>query len=188
MSTTIANQASVRTPANLIARIAGVFYVVNIITGLYSYFGPRSRLTLYTGMVAAAAYVTITILFYFLFKPVNRKLSLLAALISMAGSTVGVLSMLQRMPFKIDILDFFAFYCLLIGYLIWRSTFLPQFLGVLMALAGTGYLAYLWPPMAKALYPYDILPGLIGETTLTVWLLVKGVNEQRWQEQAGAGE
>jgi hypothetical protein len=139
-------------------------------------------------MVAAAAYVTITILFYFLFKPVNRKLSLLAALISMAGSTVGVLSMLQRMPFKIDILDFFAFYCLLIGYLIWRSTFLPQFLGVLMALAGTGYLAYLWPPMAKALYPYDILPGLIGETTLTVWLLVKGVNEQRWQEQAGAGE
>ena len=70
-STTIANQASVRMPANLIARIAGVFYVLNIIAGLYSYFAPRSRLTLYTGMVSAA--------------------------VSMAGSTVGVLSLLQEL-------------------------------------------------------------------------------------------
>jgi len=187
MSTTIANQASVRMPANLIARIAGVFYVLNVVTSLDSYFGPRNRLAFYSGLVATAAYVTVTILFYVLFKPVSRNLSLLAAAISMGGSTLGVLSMFHLKPVKIDIMDFFAFYCLLIGYLIWRSTFLPRFLGVLMALAGTGYLAYFWAPLAKMLFPYDVIPGAIGEWTLTVWLLVKGVNEARWQEQARAG-
>jgi hypothetical protein len=57
-----------------------------------------------------------------------------------------------------------------------------------MAFAGVGYLTNLWPPLANALYPYNVIPGALGEWTLTVWLLVKGVNEQRWQEQAGAGE
>ncbi|MGD1107256.1 MAG: DUF4386 domain-containing protein [Terracidiphilus sp.] len=184
MSTTIANQASVRAPANLIARIAGVFYVLNTVTSMYSYFGPRNRLSFDVGLVATATYIVVTVLFYVLFKPANRGLSLLAALISMAGSTMGVLNSLHVTFFRPNILIFFGFYCLLIGYLIARSTFLPRILGVLMAFGGVGYLTYLWPPLAKALYPYNVVPGALGEWTLTVWLLVKGVNEQRWQEQA----
>jgi hypothetical protein len=41
-------------PANLIARIAGVFYVLNTVTSMYSYFGPRNRLAFYSGTVAGA--------------------------------------------------------------------------------------------------------------------------------------
>lgn len=86
-------------------------------------------------------------------------------------------------------LIFFGIHCLLIGYLIFRSTFLPRFLGVLMAFAGLGYLTFLSPPLAQYLAPYNLLPGAFGELALTVWLLACGVNGQRWTEQAiAAGE
>ncbi len=83
-------------------------------------------------------------------------------------------------------LVFFGFYCLLIGYLIFRSTFLPRILGALMVVAGLGWLTFLSPPLAKSLSPYVLAPGIVGEGLLTVWLLVKGVNVQRWNEQAEA--
>ena len=80
--------------------------------------------------------------------------------------------------------------CLLIGYLIFRSSFLPRILGVLMAFGGLGWLTgslanLLSPPLANQMFPYIMLPGLLGEGSLTIWLLVAGVNAQRWQEQAG---
>jgi hypothetical protein len=52
---------------------------------------------------------------------------------------------LHLAPYKISSLVFFGPYCLLIGYLIFRSTFLPRILGVLMALAGLGWLIFLSP-------------------------------------------
>ena len=82
-------------------------------------------------------------------------------------------------------LVFFGFYCLLIGYLIFRSNFLPSLLGLLMAFAGMGWLTFLWPPLANYLSPYILAPGIIGEGVLTLWLLAVGVNDQRWVEQAG---
>jgi hypothetical protein len=75
---------------------------------------------------------------------------------------------------------------LLIGYLIFRSTFLPRILGVLVALAGVGWLIFLWPPLASALLTYIEVLGFIAEAALMLWLLVMGVNAQRWQEQARA--
>jgi hypothetical protein len=79
---------------------------------------------------------------------------------------------------------FFGFHCLLIGYLILRSTFLPRLIGALMMFAGVGWLTCLLPPLAESLAPYNVIPGSLGEISLTVWLLVKGVNVQRWNEQA----
>jgi hypothetical protein len=81
-------------------------------------------------------------------------------------------------------LVFFGLHCLGVGYLILRSTFLPQIIGVLMVLAGFGWLTFLSPPFAQSLAPFNMLPGVIGELSLTLWLLVKGVNVQRWSEQA----
>jgi hypothetical protein len=80
-------------------------------------------------------------------------------------------------------LVFFGFYCLLIGYLIYRSTFLPRMLGVLMVFAGLGWLAFLSPPLAKSLSPYNLVLGIIAEGLLMLWLLVFGVNVQRWKER-----
>jgi hypothetical protein len=83
-------------------------------------------------------------------------------------------------------LVFFGLYLLLIGYLIVRSTFMPRILGVAYALAGLGYLTLLSPPLAHALSPYNLAPAALGEPALMLWLLVIGVNAQRWQEQARA--
>jgi Domain of unknown function (DUF4386) len=83
---------------------------------------------------------------------------------------------------------FFGFYCLLIGYLIFRSTFLPRVVGALLALTGVGYLTYLYPPLQQALTAYLPVSNLLGEGALTVWLLVVGVNAPRWKERARAAE
>lgn len=168
------------------ARFAGVFYVLNTFTSLYAFFGPPGRLSFYSGLVASAAYIAVTVLFFFLFKPVNLGLSLLAALFSTIGTTVGVLNSLHLMSIRTNVLVFFGFYCVLIGYLIYRSTFLPHLVGVLMVFAGFGYLTLLWPALGNSLAPWNYIPGAIGEWTLTVWLLVRGVNEQRWLEQASS--
>jgi len=82
-------------------------------------------------------------------------------------------------------LTFFGFCCILGGYLIYKSTFLPRILGLLLAMAGLGYSTYLWPPLANYLYPYNLALG-IGELLLGLWLLVFGVNTERWKEQAHA--
>ena len=81
---------------------------------------------------------------------------------------------------------FFGVYCLLIGYLIFRSAFLPRILGVLMAFAGLGWLTFLSPPLANHLSPYMVVLGFLAELSMMLWLLVMGVNVQRWKEQASA--
>jgi hypothetical protein len=83
-------------------------------------------------------------------------------------------------------LVFFGFFCLLIGYLVFKSTFLPRFLGVALAIAGLGWLAYLWPPLANALSPYNLVFGFLAEALLMLWLLVRGVNVPRWREKTNA--
>ena len=86
-------------------------------------------------------------------------------------------------------LVFFGFYALLTGYLIIRSTFLPRILGVWSAVAGLGWLTFLYLPLGYRLFPYIAAFGLLGAILLVLWLLVFGVNEQRWKVQAcAAGE
>jgi hypothetical protein len=83
----------------------------------------------------------------------------------------------------------FGIQCILIGSLVARSTFLPRVLGVLLSVGGLGYVIvsftnFLTPLLGPRLTPFVMPLALIGEGSLTVWLLVKGVNVQRWKEQA----
>lgn len=82
---------------------------------------------------------------------------------------------------------FFGFYCLVIGFLSFRSTFIPRFVGVLMACAGLSWLTYLVPPLALSLSPYNLALGFLGEAALTVSLLAIGMSGQRRKERIAAG-
>jgi hypothetical protein len=93
---------------------------------------------------------------------------------------------LNQYAYNIDLV-FFGLWCVLTGYLIFRSTFLPRILGVLLAISGLGWVTYLYPPLAYHLFiPYIAAASALGEIPLELWLMVMGVNVQRWKEQAGA--
>ncbi len=86
-------------------------------------------------------------------------------------------------------LIFFGCVCLIDGYLIFKSGFLPKAIGVLMQIAGLCYLTnsfalILSPTFADRIFPAVLVPAFIGEVSLCLWLLIKGVNVQKW-EKAG---
>ena len=169
------------------ARITGAVYLLYFLTAVFGeVFIGRGRLVVYdaVNLIAHAFYIAVTLLFYYMFKPVNRSLSLLAAFVSLLGCANDVLGLFNLAPYKISSLVFFGPYCLLLGYLIFRSTFLPRILGVLMALAGLGWLIFL-SPLANHLSTYLKVLGFLAEASLMLWLLVFGVNDQRWKKQAG---
>jgi Domain of unknown function (DUF4386) len=170
------------------ARITGIVYLLYFLTAVSGeVFVGRGRPVRYDAvdLIAHGFYIALTLLFYSMFKPVNRNLSLLAAVVGLAGCANDVLDLFHLAPYRINALVFFGPYCLLIGYLILRSTFLPRILGVLMLLAGLGWLIYM-SPLGHDL-PTDLkIIGFVAEASLMLWLLIKGVNEQRWKEQASA--
>jgi len=94
--------------------------------------------------------------------------------------------------FGFDIaLVFFGFHCLLVGYLIFRSTFFPRILGIGLAIGGIGYVANILataipPEIGTHLFPYIMLPAGVAEISLTLWLIIVGVNAPRWKELANA--
>jgi len=217
------------------ARIAGLFYLSNFLAGGIA-VGPSTRLfvagnaaataaniiahpSLYwTGfagfILMAATYIAVTALFYQLFRPVNKDLSVMAAFFSIIGCAIVAISaafyaapslmltgqfanafstvqvqaqsyMFLRLfteCFNMSFV-FFGFYMSIVGWLAYKSTFLPPILGILVMIAGIEGLTFLSPPFVAMLKPW-ILAGSIGEVTLTLWLIFRGVNTDRWIEMA----
>jgi hypothetical protein len=86
-------------------------------------------------------------------------------------------------------LVFFGFACLVLGYLLFRASYFPKFLGVLMLVAGLGYLTnsfahFLNPAFAAMLFPAVLMPAFVAELSLALWLIVKGVDSTKWGESA----
>jgi hypothetical protein len=167
----------------------GIVYLLYFLLAILATILIGRKLVLYgnaTNLIATGCYVTLTLLFYGLFKPVSRLISLLAALFSLAGCVVMTLGFFPRVSLAINPILFFGPYCLLIGYLIFRSRFLPHVLGVLMALAGLGWLVFLFPHLGH--YQTVCIEGIgvAAEASLMLWLIVKGVKVSRWKEQAEA--
>jgi hypothetical protein len=163
------------------ARTTGIFYAITIVTGAYGLFaGHANPWGHVANLVAGAAYLAVTALLYDLLRPVNKNLSLLAAFFSVVGVAAGD-----------DGFFFFGFYCLLLGFLIYRSSFLPRAIGGLMALAGLALLtnattALVSPELASSLSTITTAFDGLGEVSLTLWLLVFGVNAPRWRDLADA--
>ena len=179
---------------------------------------PLYRSGVSVGLLGTAFYVAVTALFYDLFKPMSKRVSLLGAFLGLVGCAVQAsgsvfqiaplvllgggqsssgftteqLPALALLFLKLHTLStntelvFFAFYDVLLGLLIFRSGFLPRLLGVLMILAGVGWLSALYPPLATRLSPYIQVFGFLAEVALMIWLIAAGVNVARWQERVQA--
>ncbi len=187
MSTGEVKERIAEASPRLKARIAGVFYLITFLTGGFAAVFAGRRFGDAANLIASACYVAVTLLFYAIFKPVDMSLSLIAAVFSLVGCAIGVLGVFHLTPrYTPNSLVLFGVYCLLIGYLIFKSTFLPRILGVLMAFGGLGWLTFVSPQLADYLTPYNLAPGLLGEGALTLWLLVMGLNEERWKKASAA--
>jgi Domain of unknown function (DUF4386) len=222
------------------ARVAGVLYLLTIVTGLFAQ-GYVSASLIVNGDAPATAANILThrslfelgftvyliemtcqigfiALFYDLLRPAGRSVSLVAAFLGLSGCVIKTFSRLffiaplfvlggERYlnvfsPQQVQALAllflkvndrgagialvFFGFYAILTGYLILKSSFLPRFLGVLSVIPGFGWLTFLYPPFGYRLFFYVAPLGLVGALAVILWLLVVGVDEQRWNEQARA--
>jgi hypothetical protein len=225
--------------------MAGVLYLINIVGGAFA-ISIVPAMLLVAGNAAATAHniqthellyrsglavhvvVTVTnvplaMIFYELFKVVNRRLALLDVffiLVATAIEAAGLvnqfaplvllgsgpytsalpaaqLQALAYMPWNLSSIEyslhtvFFGFDIICMAYLVLRSTFLPGAIGVLLAIDGLAYLIYsfayfLAPGFAAQLVPWIQFPALIGEGSLCLWLLVVGVNVERWEKRASA--
>jgi hypothetical protein len=83
---------------------------------------------------------------------------------------------------------FFGVWCALTGYLILKSRFLPKAIGGLLIVTGLGWMLYLSPPFAVPLFPFIAAVSAMGEVPLELWLIVVGLNEARWWEQASVDQ
>jgi len=164
-------------------------------------------------LLVVAFRLILMLLFYELFKPVNKRIALLAIYFNIVATTMqAVMAITLLAPLVLlggDVVDgvvqlhalalaalqlynpiyyialaFFGCYDLLIGSLAFKSTFIPRPIGVLMGITGLGWLTFSIPPIAAYLLPYNSIAGAIGECSMILWLCVLGVNSQRWHEQA----
>ena len=176
------------------------------------------RLCCAAALLAVAFHLAYTVLFYDLFRPVNRTIALLAAVFGVVAGTLQASAVLFQLAALLVVgggaltgftgqqaqglallflnlnaqafnvyLIFFGFWLIPTGYLIARSTFMPRIIGVFLMLDGVGWATYLYPPVATSIYPVIAIVAAFGEIPLLLWLLVFGVNAQRWNEQASTG-
>jgi len=230
-----------------IARIGGVLYLINIVVGFFA-IGYVPAVIVVSGDASATAHnilvheqlyrlglvahiiilltnIPLAIVFYQLFKVVNKKTILMVVILTLVGTCIEAVNLLNQyaplillkkaaylnaftqeqlqswsyMLFKLQAtgfnlaLVFFSFYNILIGYLIFRSTFIPKIVGLIISIGGGCYLFnsfanFLAPEFASSLSPYVQIPSGLGELIFCLWLLVKGVNVGRWQAKANASQ
>jgi hypothetical protein len=244
MNAVVETAALEKTSPQLQARIAGGLYLIVIVGGIFAEVLVRGRLVVHADAAATAhnimahpmlyrwgfvvelfycvCNVPVTVIFYNLFKVVNRNLALMMVILDLVVNTIESISLLFHFApllllqgghylsaftaeqlqaasyVSIELFEhgfaiclvFFGFDCLVMAYLIYRSTFLPRILGAMLAIEGVGYLVnsfslFLVPALQPRIFPYFAVTA-IAEVALCLWLLVMGVNAERWRERAVA--
>ena len=224
----------------LLARIAGVFYLIITAFALFAYLYVRGQVIVPGDMAqtatnilaherlyrlgGAAAVVVVVCnlplgwILFELLRVVNSRLALLALLFITASATLEAVNLsnyfaplltftlpeyrsafqaneiqaLARGPIRMFeylfsvSLTFFGVFCILIGFLIFRSKFLPAVLGLLMMAAGVTYWINSFRLFLALPIPYLPWVTLLVELSLALWLVLVGINEAEWRKQAGA--
>src|SRR5579863_622395 len=162
------------------ARLAGVLYLFSIVFGLAAMILIRRKMLVRgdrVNLVAGVLYSAMTLLLSHLLWPVNKWISAVAAIVSLAGCWLPQLSWYNSAHISSNL--FFGLYCLFTGYLVWRLRFFPKTVGAFLAFAGVCWLITTWPALVHATSPFPGIAGLVGEGTLMGYLIVKGLDEQR---------
>jgi hypothetical protein len=233
----VAARISGRSPRQK-ARLAGLFEVLEAVTATFGQVQIRGQFVVMGNAAATAAnllghprlfwlgfalsllgvgfHIAWALLFYELFKVVNKTVAALALAVILVGTAVqAVTAVLYLAPWLVltsapsaaafspeqlqalayivfrwngyafnVYLVFFGAWCFLSGCLIFRSRFMPRLLGVLLSISGLGWMLYLVPPFGMRMFPVIAAASGLGEFPLQLWLLIKGVDNQRWKEQA----
>jgi hypothetical protein len=227
----------------LLARLAGMFFLLTIVGGIIAQgliserlinFGDAAAtannilanketfqigFTIY--LIEMACQVITATLLYRILRPVNRTLALLMLLFEFMGIVIktfarvfyitplfvldgtgavlsgldaGQLQSISLVLLKVNdygaatALAFFGFSTLLDGYLVFRSTYLPRWLGALSMIAGLGWLTFIYPPLGYRVFMFAALFGLLGAAAKIFWLIVFGVDEEKFRAvEAGVG-
>jgi hypothetical protein len=156
------------------AKTAGVLYLLSVLAASLAEIFVHGRMNVAGGLIAVSLMIAATLFFYDTLSSMSRRLTLLAASFNFVGLAF---ELLRLQPHGVNVAVVFdAFYCILIGYLVFRSTSVLRSLGALMALGGLGWLTLLSPALASQLSPYNLALGILGEGSVCLWILVMGVN------------
>lgn len=219
-----------------LARIAGLFYLIVIATGLFSEVFVRQALRVSGNALATAHNIQSSemlyrwgfvadllnfvfglpavIIIYYLFKRVNKHLLALALMFVLIQTAIIAVNLLNQIypllllnneaylntfqPNQLAALSllslnlqvqgyaiglvFFGFYCLIVGYVVFKSKRVPGFLGILYIISGLGYLVnsftmFLSKGFTNPVFIYVAIPIFIGEFSFCLWFLIKGVKD-----------
>jgi hypothetical protein len=161
-------------------------------------------------VVVLACDIALAGIFYRLLRPVSRTVSILAAFFRLVYAAINganvtlhfapllVLTQMPQQPLALTFtqlhllgfdvaLVFFGIHLALLGYLVFRSTYLPPVLGLLLMLGGAAYFAnslisLLAPGALFGRALILLAPAGLAEIAIALWLLVIGVNAQKWEE------
>jgi hypothetical protein len=175
--------------AGLVSDVTIVLAEIVLTAALYVLLRPAGRLLAATAAFARVAMAALQ---------AANVMPLLAALHLVEGGSS--LSEAERQSLALLALDLhglgvhiwetvFGLHCLALGVLVVRSRFLPRALGVLLGVAAVGYLlngiGNLAMPGGARVYAAVVAVGAVaGEVPFLLWLLVKGVDVERWEEAA----
>lgn len=226
-----------------IARLAGFFYLIIILVGLWSELFVRSalivpgdaiataqnvltsafqfRLSIAGDAIMAICDVVLAFLLFVLLRPVNGMIALLAMIFRLvqatliAGNLLNQLAVIQMLENPVSLtsfgtngveqlalltaglhakgydigLIFFGMNCLLIGYLVFRSNYLPRLIGILIAISGLVYLIgsflVLLSPETVATFQPAYVICILSETAFCLWLIFRGVHRDGFERASG---
>ena len=173
------------------------------------------RLALVSDLIRHTFLILLPLVLYKLLKPVNKNIALLMVIFALVGFPIAMLNMLNhsallllsgadyltafeadqlhaQVKFFLDLHEYGAFipqflglWLLALGYLVFKSGFLPRILGILLMIGCfcyqiDGVLFFLFPNSDATLGLF----GFIGELLFALWLLIKGVNVEEWEKRA----
>jgi len=150
-------------------------------------------------LVILLSEIVLSVLLYLLLEPVSLLNYLFALQLVSGAGYLSVFDTGQLQALVMLFLDahslgftigiaFLTVHVFLLGYLIFRSGYLPKVLGILFLVAGMGYLVDSFAQLLSS--SYQTTPAVItlaiavAELAFPFWLLVKGVNVERWKERA----